>query len=144
MICTFKYSLVLETCNKRQDNTATRIHEKPGARQGSRKKRLLSRNIKAPWDQWMPELRAEFCRCKAGQHYQLWLRWERQANERIKGTSAEVLGRSHTAEWRRAKRMWIGSQAQPQKGMKKPQKEQSLCEYLCPSCPSVLLSRNFL
>lgn len=58
--------------------------------------------------------------------------------------SAELLGWSHTAECRGAKRMWIGGQAQPQRRMKKRPKELCLCkEDLCPSC-SFVLSRRFL
>lgn len=90
------------------------------------------------WECWMersrhheasvlPELMAEFCKGKGGQHYWIWLRWE-QEGEHIKATSAKLSGWSHTGEWISAK-MVNSSQAQPQKITKKDQKELFICIY---------------
>lgn len=97
---------------------------KSKARDLRKSERGLSRKIKAPWHQQLPELMAEILQRQGDQHCQIWLMGG-QERENLKATPAELSGWSHTKR-RSAKRMWIGSQAQPQKIMKKDQKEQSL------------------
>lgn len=47
------------------------METKNKAKDLGRSEKMLSRKITAPGDQRWPELMAEFCRSKGGQHYQL-------------------------------------------------------------------------